>query len=311
MSAATINNLFWVPDSKHEAAKKWLQRHLRKSASRNTVSLERPQTAPSMAATAPEPLPPALQRPTSPERPGSRRTQQFDSAPSRPDSGVIRHVNAWLDANENVSVPAMPLMEGLPYWRSATMTGAMAPGDTQYAMPIPRPCEDRPSTGHGQHVRSLCRRAKKVQVRMPSLLRTVSQRTTARQQANRQSSSMPVLHVLHSAVDSPLDRCTNAVPRQTTETREHMWSLTTSARVSQGDSTGGVSDAPTYFTGPPPPSYRSRPASIQTTSSFGCVDGLSSTQRQTSHQQTALRNQGMRGRLRELHRKLMVQHKQR
>jgi hypothetical protein len=304
MTAATIRNPFTAPDSKHEVAKKWFQRHLHKKTPRNPVAPIRPQTAPSTGAAAPDPLPTTLQ----PSR--SRHAQQSDSAPFRPDSGVTRNVNAWLDANANLNVPATPLMEGLSYWQSASMTGDRVPADAQYAVPIMQPHKEGPSTGHSQHVRSFCRRAKKVQVRMPSLLRTVSQRTALRKQTNRQSNSMPVLHMARPAVDSLPDRCMTAVSRRTFENRENTQSLATSARVSQGDSMGSASDAPTYFTGPPPPSYRSRAVSIQSTSSFGCVDGLSPAQRHTNQQRSALRNQGMRGKLRELHQKLKAQHKQ-
>jgi hypothetical protein len=59
---------------------------------------------------------------------------------------------------------------------------------------------------------------------------------------------------------------------------------------------GDLSDAPTYFTGPPPPSYRSRAASVMTTSSFGCIDGMSVEQLQMSRQRAALQR-GMKGKL--------------
>jgi hypothetical protein len=72
-----------------------------------------------------------------------------------------------------------------------------------------------------------------------------------------------------------------------------------------------LSDAPTYSSGLPPPSYRSRSrtASIVTTSSFGCVDGMSPAQRQISAQQqrAAMKNRSVRGRVKEL-RKLFENH---
>jgi hypothetical protein len=296
MSAATIKNPFLAPDSKHEVAKKWLQRHLYKTTPRNPVALTRPQTAPSTGTAEPGPLPADLQRPANPERSWSSQAQPSDPAPSRPDSGVTRHVNAWLDANGN----ATPLMDGLPYWRSAAMTDAMAPsGSLQYAVPVMQPHEERPSIDHSQHIRAFYRRVKKVQVRMPSLLRTVPQRPAAQ----TQSSSMPTLHMSRSAVGAPSrGRRTNAVLRQTPESREHGQSIDSGARVSRGGSTGDASDAPTYYTGPPP-SYHSR--AVSTTSSFGCVDGMGPVHRQTTHNRS-VRVHGVRGKLKELQRRLKV-----
>jgi hypothetical protein len=71
------------------------------------------------------------------------------------------------------------------------------------------------------------------------------------------------------------------------------------------DSMGSFSSAPTYFSGMPPPSYKSRPASsrpasILTTSSFGCVDGLNPEQRQLSQKRAAQKQRSMKGRLRNL-----------
>jgi hypothetical protein len=70
----------------------------------------------------------------------------------------------------------------------------------------------------------------------------------------------------------------------------------TAAPLHREDSMGDLSDAPTYFTGPPPPSYRSRAASIMTTSSFGCIDGMNPEQRQMSRQRAA-GQRGMKGKL--------------
>lgn len=71
----------------------------------------------------------------------------------------------------------------------------------------------------------------------------------------------------------------------------------TSAAHGTGDgSTGDLSEAPTYFSGPPPPSYRSRPASILSTSSFGCIDGMNPAYRQIS-QQRAAEQRGMKNKL--------------
>jgi hypothetical protein len=302
MSAATIKNPFLPPESKPEVARKWLQRHLHKPAPCNPAELVRPRTAPSTGTAEPHPFPAALQRPANLERSRSTHAQQPDSAPSRPDSGVTRHVSAWLEANRDP--PATPIMQGLPYWRSATLTdGATASESLQYAVPIIQPHEDPPSMDHSQHVRAFYRRVRKVQVRMPSLLRTVPQRSATQ----KQSSSMPVLHSPHSAVGAPSDGC-NVVVGHTPEGRENTLSANLSARVSRGDSMGEASDAPTYYTGPPP-SYRSRAVSIQTTSSFGCVDGLGPAQRPTTQNRSALRKYGMRGKFKELQRKLKAHHK--
>jgi hypothetical protein len=302
MSAATIKNPFLPPESKPEVARKWLQRHLHKPTPRNPVELERPRTAPSTGTAEPHPFPAALQRPTNLERSRSTHAQQPDPAPSRPDSGITRHVNAWLEANRDP--PATPIMQGLPYWRSATLTDdATASESLQYAVPIIQPHEDPPSIDHSQHVRAFYRRVRKVQVRMPLLLRTVPQRSATQ----KQSSSMPVLHSPHSAVGAPSDEC-NVVLGPTLEGRDNTLSANLSARVSRGDSMGEASDAPTYYTGPPP-SYRSRTVSIQTTSSFGCVDGLGPAQRPITQNRSALRKYGMRGKFKELQRKLKAHHK--
>jgi hypothetical protein len=300
MSAATIRNPFLPPESKPEVARKWLQRHLHKPTPHNPVELVRPRTAPSTGTAEPYPFPAALQRPANLERSRSTHTQQPDPALSRPDSGVTRHVNAWLEANRDP--PATPIMQGLPYWRSATLTdGATASESLQYVVPIIQQHEDLPSIDHSQHVRAFYRRVRKV--RMPSLLRTVPQRSATQ----KPSSSMPALHSPHSAVGAPSDGC-NVVLRQPFEGRENTLSTNLSARVSRGDSMGEASDAPTYYTGPPP-SYRSRAVSIQTTSSFGCVDGLGPAQRPTTQNRSALRKHGMRGKFKELQRKLKAHHK--
>jgi hypothetical protein len=303
MSAATIRNPFLPPESKPDVARKWLQRHLHKPAPRSPVELVRPRTAPSTGTAEPHPFPAALQRPPNPERSRSNPAHQPDPAPSRPDSGVTRHVNAWLEANRDP--PATPIMQGLPYWRSAALTdGATASESLQYAVPIIQPHEDPPSADHSsQHVRDFYRRVRKVQVRMPSLLRTVPQRSATQ----KPSSSMPALHSPHSTVGAPSDGC-NIVLGQTLEGRENTLLANLSARVSRGDSMGEGSDAPTYYTGPPP-SYRSRAVSIQTTSSFGCVDGLGPVQRSATQNRSALRKYGMRGKFKELQRKLKAHHK--
>jgi hypothetical protein len=63
------------------------------------------------------------------------------------------------------------------------------------------------------------------------------------------------------------------------------------------DSTGDFSEVPSYSSGLHPPSYRSRPASVLTTSSFGCIDGMNPAQRQISQQRAAMQR-GVKGKLR-------------
>ncbi|UPX20477.1 uncharacterized protein EKO05_0010707 [Ascochyta rabiei] len=179
--------------------------------------------------------------------------------PPRPEPGVIRNVNAWLDASMET-----PLMGGLPYWKAASAVPPITSTDVQYAVPIVRPL-----TPSSQQVKSFCRRAKKMHAKV----------------SGRQSKSMLSPHEQPQLLTSKPGR-TN--------------SLTALARE---DSMGDLSEAPTYSSGRPPPSYRSRTASILTTSSFGCVDGMSPAQRQVS-QQRAMKCRGVRGRVKELRRRL-------
>lgn len=77
------------------------------------------------------------------------------------------------------------------------------------------------------------------------------------------------------------------------------------ANLPREDSMGSFSSAPTYFSGMPPPSYKSRPASsrpasILTTSSFGCIDGMNPEQRQLSQRRAAQKQRTMKARLRKL-----------
>jgi hypothetical protein len=74
---------------------------------------------------------------------------------------------------------------------------------------------------------------------------------------------------------------------------------TTADHISREDSVGTISDVPSYFSGLPPLSYHSRPESVLTTSSFGCIDGMNPAQRQIS-QQRAAAQRGVRGRLKRL-----------
>jgi hypothetical protein len=283
---------------------------------------------------------------------------QPPSRPPRPDSGVIRDVNAWLDAS--VNNPSPPLMAGVSYWKSGTAANARDTAGIQHAIPIVQePGDDRPLTSHSQQVKSFRRRARKIHVQMPLLARNRSHRSTARRQVHRRSNSMPVFAVPYEATQqatpprivtrtrSILDSAIHRVPEKppTNLNRElpalpvhepraeqphhrydspasgrtsemdgsmerRMFALfgvstrsadstrpsTAAAHISREDSMGDLSDAPTYFSGPPPPSYRSRPVSVLTTSSFGCVDGMNPAQRQLS-QQRAAEQRGMKSKL--------------
>ncbi|KAJ4992460.1 hypothetical protein SVAN01_02169 [Stagonosporopsis vannaccii] len=375
MLVITSNNNLPAP-VRHDMAKKWLHKRLWRPASRQLLrgeetaglkrrlSLKRPHTAPTSQRATPDTMPPPPQTPTSIALPSPRLAMHPPPRPPRPDSGVIRHVNAWLDASTNVQPP--PLMGGLSYWRLMSEDPTISSLGMQYAIPVERePVPSRPLTPSSQQVRSMCRRgAKKVQAKMPSLLRTTSRRLTARKQINRRSSSMPLLagsceqthkgaspmlltrsgSFLHTSTrtsvsktptdEQPLlsagqysgqellvlgstrtsvtcggyeghtNRRLNAGLRYNTESVGNKPLSTAAACLSRDDSTGDLtlSEAPTYCSGLPPPSYRSRTASIRTTSSFGCVDGISPAQRHASQQRAATKSRGVRGRVRELRR---------
>jgi hypothetical protein len=96
--------------------------------------------------------------------------------------------------------------------------------------------------------------------------------------------------------ESVFERRVNAIFMRTARSAEDTRPSTAAAGLTREDSMGDLSDAPTYFSGPPPPSYRSRPESILTTSSFGCIDGMNPTQRQISQQRAALQR-GMKCKL--------------
>lgn len=276
----------------------------------------------------------------------------------RPGSGVVHHVNAWLDAS--TIKPGLPLMAGVSYWREGDFTSSTpssSSSNVRYAMPIVHtPNDQRPSTSHSQNIKSFCRRAKKMQVRMPSLLRTKSQRATVmqRKEINRRSNSMPQMSPPVETAPAPIlrslgrsvsllnirdrfifstttsaqnrrpfradqsklssyssrlgsletvrlsdqelrvDKRVNAVFRQTSRSGDRIRPSTGVKHMSREDSMGNLSDAPTYFSGPPPPPYRSRAASILTTSSFGCVDGMNAERRQISQQRVA-QGRGVKG----------------
>lgn len=364
MLAAPNTNLS-VP-GKHENAKKWLHRRLWKPASRQLLrkegddglkkkpSFKRPQTAPHSGRVSPDTALPVPQIPIDIDLPSPRLALHPPPRPPRPDSEVMRDVSAWLDASAS-TLPPPPLMGGLAYWRSASTVPSVTSTNVQYAIPIVRESgPSRPSTPSGQQVRSFCRRAKKMQTKMPALLRTTSQRIVARKQINRRSNSMPMLAIPYeqtqqaappkilmrsrsfllasarrpseeqgllsvgplsfdlpglsstrtsaacSGVEVLGDRRTNALRRQMTRSGDSTRPSTAGTPFSRNNSTCDLSEAPTYSSGRPPPSYRSRTASVLTTSSFGCVDGMSPSQRQISQQRAVMRTRGVRGRVKEL-----------
>ncbi|RMZ68388.1 hypothetical protein GMOD_00010023 [Pyrenophora seminiperda CCB06] len=369
MTVTTTEYTVSAANSKHGTAKKWLQRHLRKVTSRQALrgcgenggiqrkgSLQRPRTAPSPGeVTSSNDTPDVALASIEFERVSPRPPVLPPLRPARPDSSVIRDVNAWLDASMSTSSP--PIMGGISYWRAATKPGVKDSAVAQHAIPLIRAPElDRPSTASSHHGKSLRRCAKKVHDQMPSLLRTRSQRQTKWKQGKRQSASMPLLGISYEDIhqdtaalsitrssslvrpetqsstrqtstytnallsvsrpsgehlpsrqgtpggtrfgdtDSILERRLNTMFLRIARSAESTRPSTAAAGLVREDSMGELSDAPTYFSGPPPPSYRSRPESLLTTSSFGCIDGMNPAQRQMSQQRAALQR-GMKCKL--------------
>lgn len=370
----TSKHTLTVPSNKHESARRWLQKQLRKTTSRqglrcnpddeNTQEhtvVAQPCTAPasgtrpanSFASSPPAPLPINVVPASPPASPPPR--------PARPDSGVIRDVNVWLDASMVISSP--PLMGGLSYWRAAGVWGVANSPYVQHAIPLPNARDiAKPSTSHSHGAKSFRRRARRIYVEMSPLSRVLSQRSQCQTRDRRKSVSMPLLTV---PLNQPLacvqprlspqssnllhPSTTNAITSGCREHHglplsqplsEHLFMRygtpiatkigdtegnferrvnasfvrpgnrvestrpsTAAARVHREDSMGDISDAPTYFSGLSPPSYRSRAPSIITTSSFGCIDGMDTVQREISRQQAAQRR-GMRGRLKDFARTL-------
>jgi hypothetical protein len=353
-------------NGKQETSKNWMTRRLGRTVTRQgdeeqeltvktsrQVSLRRPQTAPSVPTRRPTvftaTLNPTLTRPTINPPP----------RPPRPHSVVIREVNAWLDAS--TIKPAPTLMAGLPYWREGPFTGSGPTADVRFAVPIiQQPEIERSTTSHSLQIKSFCRRAKRLQVRMPTLLRTKSQQVSVVQQQklNRRSTSMlmpqpndrpvvptpgfivrsrsltyttPQLTVttaslhneewLGSGQRHPIyqprgfgspgtvrfnelqphtERRVHGVFEHSTRTLDTMCPSTASTYITREASMGNLSDAPTYFSGQPPPSYRSRAASLVTTSSFGCIDGMRYERRKLSQADAAHRSRGMKGKIKRL-----------
>ncbi|KAF2009499.1 hypothetical protein BU24DRAFT_75964 [Aaosphaeria arxii CBS 175.79] len=378
-SRSSAEQKFAQRERQEATSKNWFTRRLWPS-SRSTkasdhgsvepdASIIRPHTAPSTR-TALRPLErfdntntlktPLPTRPRPPLPPPPR--------PPRLDTGLGREVNEWLDASDNR--PSPPLMGGLPYWREATPDNLMSPAHMQYAISLSHRFEAPASrrarsaaSSSTQDLRSFCRRAKKVQVRMPTLLKTKSQKVTVvpnkqpdrrasvlsrppipAQKGSLQASSLsqgaPVLTKNGSGARRiplydteamlgpgpghfycPLParignhRDGNLRPTQSSNGPERkadtavghsippgntLCPSTMRNRLPSQESFGNLSDAPSYFTGPPPPSYRSRTASIVTTSSFGCIDGMRAENRNISSQRVAHQSRGVRGKIKKL-----------
>lgn len=354
-------------NDKQNTMKNWLIRHLRRPVARQEqeeqghtmvmrrqASPRRPQTAPSAPERGRTFFPAALGPPLAPPsiKPPPR--------PPRPDSAVMWDVNAWLDAS--MIKPAPTIMAGLPYWREGAFIGSGPPADVRFAVPITRePYKETPTTSHSLQLKFFCRRAKRMQVRMPTLLRTKSQRVSVIQQKklNRRSNSLPLLSLSNEILAAPaprlMIRCrslTHNTPRlnvttisshkeawlgmsqqyatyqpqrlgspvtvrfdkQQLHAEQHIYGVngcstrtldtirpsTAATYITREDSLGSLSDTPTYFSGPPPPSYRSRADSIVTTSSFGCIDGMSYERRQLRQHQAAQRSHGVKGKIKRL-----------
>jgi hypothetical protein len=367
MKAPTTDKSFSTSDGKHKTAKQWLQRRLRKLPSiqpsnehghgglRDMATIQRPNTAPSsgnVEAGASIPAMPSV--PINIQRNMHSSSVQPPLRPPRPNSGIMRDINAWLDAS---STPSPPLMDGVSYWRVATAANVKDTAGIQHATPIvPEREAGRPSTSHRHQARSCRRRAKRIQVQMPLLACTTFLRQGSREQVNKRSRSVPVItlpyeemrkgtppmlmtrkrHIVIPTVrivpansqgvphtetpsDEPLlehprfrhgsassartseaedstDRRVDALFGRSARSADSTRPSTAAAHIDREDSMGNLSDAPAYFTGHPPPSYHSRPASIFSTSSFGCIDGMNPAQRQISQQRAALQR-GVKGRL--------------
>ncbi|KAF2025585.1 hypothetical protein EK21DRAFT_76062 [Setomelanomma holmii] len=366
MTAPPIKNISSATSGKHETAKHWLQRCLRKQPSvqptdhtgsgglRDRQYVQRPQTAPSIGTAIDAFTAPAML--AVPTDPINIQTPVCSVSLQRSDSGVVRDVNAWLDAS--MSTPSPPLMAGLTYWRTTTDPNAKDSIGMQHAIPIARrPDIVRPATSQARQVKPGRTRGKKIVVRMPSLAHNKLEYNTARKQINRRSKSVPVFaipyeetqpgappalmtqsrsflssttreiaeagskHSSGQSSDVPLlERSQSRFDSQgssslrtsdgsgSIEQRMHAFFLRSSksgdstrssgaaARVTRENSMGEMSEAPTYSSGQIPPSYHSRPASVLTTSSFGCIDGMNDEQRQISQHRAALQR-SMKGKI--------------
>jgi hypothetical protein len=362
---------------KYEDAKRWLQRRMRKAASRQTLKGTKANTNIQQKVVLKQPfIAPAGENvfklevvavtPTAPvdvKRATSRPPMLPPIRPARPDSSVVRDVDTWLEASMNT--PSQPLMSGLSYWKEVTIPGVKNSAIGQYAIPlsvalgVARPAN---TTRQRTYFR---RSSRRVQVQMCSLLRTKSKHPPGKKCTNGRSTSIPPLTIPHenvqegatsvlikqstsfiklfipplrrqiSAYDEALlpigrksrectpsrlntpnsnrfgdvesdsERHVNKMFMHTPQDADSSRQSAATASLVREDSMGDLSDAPTYSSGPPPPSYRSRRESTLTTSSFGCIDGMNPVQRQIS-QQRATSQRGMRCRLKRLAKKISI-----
>jgi hypothetical protein len=100
-----------------------------------------------------------------------------------------------------------------------------------------------------------------------------------------------------SAAEGSMERRMGMMSLRSVRSADSTRPSTAAALIIREDSAGDFSDVPSYSSGPHPPSYRSRPASILTTSSFGCIDGMNPAQRHIS-QQRAVMQRGVKSKLR-------------
>jgi hypothetical protein len=368
MTAPTTERTFSTSGNKHETAKQWLQRRLRRLPSiqpgrehgdhglRGHMPVQRPRTAPSPeTAIAMDPVPAVPPVPIDIRPQLHTASTRPPACPLRPNTGVMRDVDAWLDTS--MSAPSPPLMGGIPYWRKATDANAVNTAGIQHATPIVRETEYGASSTQNSRVQSFRRHAKKIQVQMPLLVRNKSVRNATQKQVNKRSDSMPVFGIPYertqqgaspvlisdstsrripvraparpnapipgdevhleqpqsrhgtpasgrdSEVEGSTGRRTHAIFGRSTTSAGSTRPLTAAAHAAREDSMGDMSDVPSYSSGLAPPSYESRPASILTTSSFGCIDGMNAAQRQISQQRAAMQR-GMKGKLKRLARNL-------
>lgn len=303
---------------------------------------KRPSTAPSQdCATDTEYIPPIPSIPLDFQKLMALQEHNSPPRPRRPDPAVLQDVGAWLDASKS----SAPLMGGLPYWREGNPADTDHGPKVQYAIPIiQEPDYQGPSATPGQQLRTFCRRAKR-QVRMPQLRQMKS--TPVLADAGERSEPAPVFGIPYDETDwgeapviltrraasPPIARPSTAIGSaiKDTATLEAMDqkmqtmqlqpgpetsrsnSLQSEARVAgrlpREDSMGSFgSSAPTYFSGVPPPSYKSQPpssrhASLLTVSSFGCIDGMNAEYRQLSQKRAAEKQRGIKGRLKKLAKK--------
>lgn len=377
MTVTNTDNAVSVADKRYKRARKWLRQRIQKVVPRQApshttedthiqrkASLKRPSTAPASGtasrlddaafiagapfdtnqASSHPPVPPLVH-------------------PVRPDSSVVRDVNAWLETSTDTL--SRPLMSGIPYWREAAVIGLKDSAVAQYAVPVSVASGAvRPATAASQQTTYFRRPAIKMQVGLPSILRTKSPHPMNRNRTNRDSASIPHSTISYQDVQddaagmritlsessptphvppssrqiptrdgvsfvdqlsreyspswhntstsvsfgsAPSDshRHANKLFVHSARGTDHVRPSTAAADIAREGSMGALSDVPTYSTGPPPPSYRSRPESTMTTSSFGCIDGMNMAQRQISQQRAAVQR-GMRCRLKRLARNFAV-----